>query len=201
MSDQAPVLDPKRTALLVMDFQQDVLQRMPGLEPLVARVQGAIADMRDHGGTIGYVRVAFTEEDWAAIPPGNSIFARAAQNRMMHHEDPSTAIHDSLAPQPGDIVVRKTRVGAMSTTDLDRQLRDRGIDTLVLAGISTSGVVLSTRHRGNRPRLPSLRLVRRHRGSRRTGSRCPAGPDLPEAGPDHRHRHAARAPVAVDSRP
>jgi nicotinamidase-related amidase len=42
MSDQAPVLDPKRTALLVMDFQQDVLRRLPGLEPLVARVQGAI---------------------------------------------------------------------------------------------------------------------------------------------------------------
>ena len=33
---------------------------------------------------------------------------------MMHHEDPSTAIHDSLAPPPGAIVVRKTRVGAMS---------------------------------------------------------------------------------------
>ena len=62
----------------------------------------------------------------------------------MHHEGPATAIHDQLAPQPGDIVVRKTRVGAMSTTDLDRQLRDRGIDTLVLAGLSTSGVVLST---------------------------------------------------------
>ena len=62
----------------------------------------------------------------------------------MHDEDPATAIHDQLAPQPGDIVVRKTRVGAMSTTDLDRQLRDRGIDTLVLAGLSTSGVVLST---------------------------------------------------------
>ena len=51
----------------------------------------------------------------------------------MHHEDPSTAIHDRLAPEPGDIVVRKTRVGAMSTTDLDRQLRDRGITTLVRA--------------------------------------------------------------------
>ena len=143
MSDQAPVLDPKRTALLVMDFQQDVLRRLPGLEPLVARVQGAIADMRDHGGTIGYVRVAFTEEDWAAVPD-SAMFAQVARNRLMHHEDPSTAIHDALAPEPGDIVVRKTRVGAMSTTDLDRQLRDRGIDTLVLAGISTSGVVLST---------------------------------------------------------
>ncbi len=144
MSSPAPVLDPKRTALLVMDFQQGVLQRMPGLEPLLGRVRRAIADVRDHGGTIGYVRVAFTEEDWAAVPAANPIFARAAQDRTMHHEDPATAIHGSLAPQPGDIVVRKTRVGAMSTTDLDRQLRDRGIDTLVLAGISTSGVVLAT---------------------------------------------------------
>jgi nicotinamidase-related amidase len=144
MSTPTAALDPKRTALLVMDFQQGVLQRMPGLEPLVGRVRRAIADVRDHGGTIGYVRVAFTEEDWAAVPAANPIFAQVAQNRMMHHEDPATAIHDSLAPQPGDIVVRKTRVGAMSTTDLDRQLRDRGIDTLVLAGISTSGVVLST---------------------------------------------------------
>ncbi|HET9967160.1 MAG TPA: isochorismatase family protein [Streptosporangiaceae bacterium] len=40
--------------------------------------------------------------------------------------------------------MRKIRVDAMFTTDLDRQLRDRGIDTLVLAGLSTSGVVLST---------------------------------------------------------
>jgi nicotinamidase-related amidase len=49
MSDQASVLDPKRTALLVMDFQQDVLRRIPGLEPLVARVQGAIADVLSDG--------------------------------------------------------------------------------------------------------------------------------------------------------
>jgi nicotinamidase-related amidase len=41
-------------------------------------------------------------------------------------------------------VVRKVRVGALSTTDLDQQLRERGITSLVLAGISTSGVVLST---------------------------------------------------------
>ena len=41
-------------------------------------------------------------------------------------------------------MVRKTRVGAFSTTDLDHRLRERGIHTLILAGISTSGVVLST---------------------------------------------------------
>ncbi|MET9344717.1 cysteine hydrolase [Nonomuraea sp. NPDC003804] len=54
------------------------------------------------------------------------------------------AAHPGLAPEPGDITVRKTRYGALSTTDLDRQLRDRGITTLVIAGISTSGAVLST---------------------------------------------------------
>lgn len=62
----------------------------------------------------------------------------------MHHADPATDFHGQLAPEPGDITVRKTRFGALSTTDLDRQLRERGITTLVLAGISTSGVVLST---------------------------------------------------------
>ena len=41
-------------------------------------------------------------------------------------------------------MVRKTRVGAFSSTDLDARLRSAGVDTLVLAGITTSGVVLST---------------------------------------------------------
>jgi nicotinamidase-related amidase len=144
LTSPAPALDPKHMALLVMDFQRGVVERIAESDALLTRVQQAIVDVRDRGGTIAYVRVAFTEADWAAIPPANAIFSRVRENRLMHDEDPSTAIVDRLAPQPGDIVVRKTRVGAMSTTDLDRQLRDRGIDTLVLAGLSTSGVVLST---------------------------------------------------------
>jgi nicotinamidase-related amidase len=67
-----------------------------------------------------------------------------ATGRAAHSESPATAVHDHLAPEPGDIIVRKTRVGAFSTTDLDTQLRDRNITTLILAGITTSGVVLST---------------------------------------------------------
>ncbi len=61
-----------------------------------------------------------------------------------HNDSPTTAVHERVAPQDGDIIVRKVRVGAFSTTDLDAQLRERGVDTLILAGISTSGVVLST---------------------------------------------------------
>ena len=139
-----PAIDPKRTALLVMDVQNGIVGSIAEPGALLDRLQGAIADVRAAGGTIGYVRVAFTEDDWAAVPETNASFHRLAQARGMHHEDASTQIHDRIAPADGDITVKKTRIGGMSTTDLHQQLTARGIDTLILAGISTSGVVLST---------------------------------------------------------
>ncbi|MEV1065925.1 cysteine hydrolase [Streptomyces sp. NPDC050263] len=143
----APALDPTHTALLVMDYQPAILALVPEGEErnaLLGRVEGAIADVRAHGGTIAYVRVGFTEADWDAMPASNKSFAPLAQHHVMHHEDLATAVHERLAPQDGDIIVRKVRYGGMSTTDLDQQLRERGITTLVVSGISTSGVVLST---------------------------------------------------------
>ncbi|MFB6711519.1 MULTISPECIES: cysteine hydrolase family protein [unclassified Streptomyces] len=143
----APALDPARTALLVMDYQPAMLALLPeggDRLALLGRVEGAIADVRANGGTIAYVRVGFTEADWDAIPAANKSFAPVARHRVMHHEDPAAAVHERLAPQDGDITVRKIRHGGLSTTDLDQRLRERGITTLVVSGISTSGVVLST---------------------------------------------------------
>ncbi|NUW36722.1 cysteine hydrolase [Nonomuraea sp. SMC257] len=147
MTVTIPTLGPRTTALLVMDYQRAILAAIPGpagAEALVSRVAGAIADMRAHGAAIAHVRVGFTEADWAAIPPANKTFSFIGRQHLMHHEEPDTAFHDRLTPEPGDITVRKTRYGALSTTDLDRRLRERGITTLVIAGITTSGVVLST---------------------------------------------------------
>ena len=53
-------------------------------------------------------------------------------------------MHPAVAPAPGDVVVSKRRVSAFAGSDLDVVLRAGGIDNLVLAGIATSGVVLST---------------------------------------------------------
>ena len=94
--------------------------------------------------TVSFITTSVFVNRCHAVPPTNKIFARLAEGRVNHVDSPATAVHDRLAPEPGDIVVRKTRVGAFSTTDLDEQLRQRGISTVVLAGISTSGVVLST---------------------------------------------------------
>ena len=49
-----------------------------------------------------------------------------------------------MAPAPGDLLVTKRRVLAFTGSDLEVVLRAGGIDSLVLAGIATSGVVLST---------------------------------------------------------
>jgi nicotinamidase-related amidase len=144
MSDDLPAIDPARTALLIMDYQTGILERLTDADELLARMAGTLATARAQGVHIGYVRVAFADADFAALPETNKTFAAIAAGRQMHEDAPETAIHEAVAPAADDIVVRKTRVGPFSTTDLDQQLRDRGIDTLILAGISTSGVVLST---------------------------------------------------------
>lgn len=141
-----PTLDPQRTALLVMDYRNGIVAQLADTDPLLDRVTTAVDDVRAHGGRIGWVRVAFDDADFEAIPE-TSIFAAmtsGARRTSMHVDAPATRIHDRLEPRPDDIAVRKTRVGAFSTTDLDRQLRAHDITTLVLAGLSTSGVVLST---------------------------------------------------------
>lgn len=148
MSDIAtdkPQLDPRRTALLVMDYQPGILARIEDAEALTARAREAIDTLRAAGATIGYVRVAFTDAELEAVPDGAPM-ARVKQmpREYLHADEPTTQVDPRVAPADGDIIVRKTRVGAFGTTDLDERLRARGVDTLVLAGISTSGVTIST---------------------------------------------------------
>jgi nicotinamidase-related amidase len=127
-----------------MDYQPAVLDRLGDYDELLTLASGAIDLARKVGVTVVFVRVAFADEDYEQVPKLNKMFAGVASSRALHHEAPETQIHDRLKPRPGDIEVRKTRVGAFSTTDLEQQLKDRGITTLILAGVSTSGVVLST---------------------------------------------------------
>jgi nicotinamidase-related amidase len=53
-------------------------------------------------------------------------------------------IHPLLAPAPGEQVLGKTSMSAFATTDLDRVLREAGVGQLIVAGVATSGTVLST---------------------------------------------------------
>jgi len=65
MTDATPAVDPRHTALLVMDYQNAIIGRLGEADALLARMADAIALVRRHGGQIGYVRVAFDDADLA----------------------------------------------------------------------------------------------------------------------------------------
>ena len=144
MNTPMPLLDPLRVMLLVMDYEPAILANVPDSETLLSLMAGTLASARARGLPIGYVRIAFRDSDYAAIPETNLALKDAASSKALPEIAPETQIDAAIAPLPGDLVVRKTRVGAFSTTDLSRQLQDRKINTLILAGVATSGVVLST---------------------------------------------------------
>ncbi|MEZ0066434.1 nicotinamidase-related amidase [Streptacidiphilus sp. MAP12-20] len=140
-----PAIDPARTALLLMDFQPAVLGAVPDPEGVLARAGQALAWARTHGAHVVFVRVALDEADVAAIPARNKAFAQVAATGYLTEGSHGTAVHESLEIREQDLTVRKIRFGAFaSDTDLRAELHGRGVDTLVLAGLSTSGVVLTT---------------------------------------------------------
>ena len=92
-----------------------------------------------------HVRVGF-RPNLPEISARNVLFS-AVKNSEKHRqifEGPEGEIHPAVAPEGNDIVVVKHRVSAFTGTDLDMILRANDIDTLILYGIATSGVVLAT---------------------------------------------------------
>ena len=132
------------SALLVMDFQNGLVERLGNASGLLGRLGGTISAARHAGMQVIYVHVRF-RDGYPEISPRNRTFSALKGGAApMTESDLSTAIHPAVAPQAGDIVVTKRRVGAFSGSDLDVVLRSQGITSLVLTGIATSGVVLST---------------------------------------------------------
>lgn len=137
-------LAPAQTALLLMDFQPFKLAHLPGSEDLLKRTLEVVDAARVKGVQVAHVWSAFSDLDYATVPDSNRRLLPAVQQRLLHVDEPASAIHASLAPRDGDIVERKTRVGAFATTKLDEQLTNLGIINLLLAGVFTSSTVLST---------------------------------------------------------
>lgn len=131
------------TALLVMDFQGGVVERL-GDTAVLGAARRAVDAAREAGLLVIHVRVAF-REGYPEVSAANRTFAAIAGSGASFTEDaPATQVHDDLKPREDEPVVLKRRVSAFTGSDLEVVLRARGVRTLVLAGIATSGVVLST---------------------------------------------------------
>jgi nicotinamidase-related amidase len=134
MIDQAD-----RCALLVMDVQPGAIDRAPDPAAYLARVTEAVGAARARAVPLIHVVVGF-RPGMPEVSARNQLFSGAKQLRPAYLIDP----HPVIAPEGSEVVVTKRRVSAFTGSDLEVVLRAREIDHLVLCGIATSGVVLST---------------------------------------------------------
>ncbi|KUM99115.1 isochorismatase [Streptomyces yokosukanensis] len=130
------------SALLVMDVQRDIVAIADDGSGYLSRLRRAIDGARAAGIPVIYVVIGLRPGD--PVSPRNRVMAHAVRAGLFTEGDPGTEIHHEVAPQQGDVVVTKRRGSAFSGSDLDLVLRARNIDSLVLTGIATSAVVLST---------------------------------------------------------
>jgi nicotinamidase-related amidase len=129
--------------LLVMDVQRGIVDRFAEDGSYLDRLAGAIAAARGAGIPVVYVVIGF-RPGHPEISPRNKTFSALAATGAYSAGSPPTEIHPAVAPDPADAVVTKRRVSAFTGSDLEVLLRGLGAGTLVLTGIATSGVVLST---------------------------------------------------------
>ncbi|MGD9942270.1 MAG: hydrolase, partial [Burkholderiaceae bacterium] len=135
-------LDPSRSALVLVDLQNGVLALKTAPrsgEQVLDNAVRLLKAFRDAGGLVVLVRVAFSADGKDALSPAADITAPAA-TRPPEWAELSTRLEVGA----GDLVVTKRQWGAFHGTELDLQLRRRGIDTLVLGGIATHIGVEST---------------------------------------------------------
>ncbi|MEU8586794.1 hydrolase [Streptomyces sp. NPDC048664] len=134
-------LDP-RTALVVIDLQNGIvaMPTQPHTGPDVVARSAALADaFRARDLPVVLVRVSFAA-DGSDTVPGRTEQPRGSGSLPEGWD----VITDELSGHPGDIVVTKRNWGAFHGTDLDVQLRRRGVTQIVLTGIATSIGVEST---------------------------------------------------------
>ena len=137
-------LDPKKTALVLIDLQNAILGMNPvphAAAQVVENSRKLAEAFRAHGAPVVYVRVDLN--DFLTLPVDQP------HNRG---DKPLPAAASEITPsagfQHGDILITKRHWGAFAGTDLEQQLKSRGIDTVVLTGISTNGGVESTARQG-----------------------------------------------------
>lgn len=137
-------VEPHATALLVMDVQRGIVERVPE-RGLLERLRRAVDAARAAGVPVVFVRVAF-RPGYPEVSANNRAFAALASqpDRALGERDDATQIHPAVEPRDDEPVVVKKRVSAFTGSDLEVLLRSLGATHLVLTGIATSGVVLST---------------------------------------------------------
>jgi nicotinamidase-related amidase len=135
-------LEPKKTAVLTLDMQQGIFGLVPGSEACVPNAAKVVEAARKGGTWLIHVGIGF-EPGYPEIGAGPSRFSMIKEKGLFIKGTDSAKTHPSLY-RAGDTVLYKNRVSAFAGSPLGLILQAQKIENLVLMGIATSGIVLST---------------------------------------------------------
>lgn len=134
----------KDTALLVMDVQRATIAMISNGEDYLKILTQTINKARAKNIPIIYIVIGF-RKGYPEVNPLSRTFSRIKSTPALKFDtEEALKVHPSVAPLDSNITVVKKRVSAFAGSDLEILLRSMGIQHIVLAGIATSGVVLST---------------------------------------------------------
>jgi len=135
-----------RAAVLSMDLQAAIVGfYIKDDDSFLPRAAGVLERARASGMQVVHVQVGF-RPGLPEVSTRNQLFGAIKTSAQWQQifQGSSGAIHHDVAPRGEEVVITKHRVSAFAGTDLEMVLRAQEIDTLVMQGIATSGVVLAT---------------------------------------------------------
>jgi len=135
-------LDPAKTAVVTLDLQKGILAMGAGYDGVIPNAAKIVEFARKKNYQIIHVGLGFSEGH-PEIADAENLFLKVKQNNLFVKGSPSAEFHSEII-QPHDLVIYKQRISAFSENNLNLTLRARGIENLVLFGISTGGIVLAT---------------------------------------------------------
>ncbi len=135
-------LDRARTAVLSLDVQQGIFAFVPGAKAIVPAAVSVVEQGRRAGIRVIHVGLGF-EPGYPEVSPRHRMFSMLKDKALFLKGSESATIHPAIVA-PGETIVYKHRVSGFSGNALRMILSAGNIDTLVLFGIATSGIVLST---------------------------------------------------------
>ena len=138
-------LDKGKTMLLMADFSTSGIGQNPIAQArqTLERAREVLDAARHAGVFVGYC-ISHFRPGFPEVSDRNKTRAARRDSGEVLPADPATLIHSAVQPKEGEPVIAKHRTSAFSGSAFEMILRAHNIDTLILMGHSTSGVILST---------------------------------------------------------
>lgn len=134
--------DLSKTALVTLDCQYGIMDLVSGSEAIVNPASKVVSVVREHKLPIIHVGLGFSE-GYPEVSPRNPVFSTLKEKKLFIKGSESSKFHEDLVKHD-DIIVYKQRYSGFSENTLNMILRSNNIEHIILFGISTSGIVLST---------------------------------------------------------